>query len=71
MQNDNKKFIKISGANMDIDFTKTPNMTWEPGTCPWGPEHKCAVKNTSVCDYFNGIEDPDIVLCSYNINIER
>jgi hypothetical protein len=65
MKNDNSNFIKIPGGNIDIDFSKTEGMSWEPGTCPWGPEHKCAVKNTSMCDYFEGVEAPDIILCSY------
>jgi hypothetical protein len=39
---------KITGANMDIDLSKVPGMAWEPGTCPWGPEHKCAVKNINL-----------------------
>ena len=38
---------------MDIDFSPS---TWEHGECPWGKEHKCAVKNISICDYFEGIE---------------
>jgi len=56
---------KIEGANMDIDFSSVPGMDWQPGKCPWGPEHKCAVKNTSICEYFEGIEKLDVVLCSY------
>ena len=33
--------------------------------------HKCAVKNTSICKYFCGIQYLDSVLCSYpNINIK-
>ena len=55
----------INGANMDIDFTSQAGMTWKPGECPWGPEHKCAVKNTSMCKHFRGIEYPDIVICNY------
>jgi hypothetical protein len=68
MKNDNSKFKKIPGGNIDIDFSKVNGMVWEPGECPWGPEHKCAVKNTSMCDYFEGVEAPDIILCSYNSN---
>jgi hypothetical protein len=56
---------KIKGANIDIDFSKVAFMDWEPGTCPWGPEHKCAVKNTSICDYFDGVEAPDTIICKY------
>jgi len=38
--------------------------------CPWNiakntDEHKCAVKNTSICKYFCGIQFLDSVLCSY------
>ena len=39
-----KKIRKIKGANMDIDFSSAE---WEQGKCPWGPKHKCAVKNVS------------------------
>jgi hypothetical protein len=56
---------KIKGANMDIDFSQTPEMDWEAGECPWGTNHKCAVKNISICKYFAGIEYPDVVLCKY------
>lgn len=28
-------------------------------------KHKCAVKSTSLCKYFSGIEKGDTVLCSY------
>ncbi len=59
---DNKKIRKVKGANMDIDFSKA---SWKQDKCPWGPEHKCAVKNTFICDYFEGIEPADIVFCSY------
>lgn len=56
---------KIKGANMDIDFSKVPGMVWEPGECPWGKEHKCAVKNVSICKYFAGVKYPDVLLCKY------
>ncbi len=56
---------KITGANMDIDFSNTDKVSWEVGQCPWGSNHKCAVKNVSICKYFEGIEKPDIVVCSY------
>jgi len=59
---------KINGANIDIDFSKVTGMSWEPGECPWGPEHKCAIKNISICDYFGGIEAPDTVICNYKRN---
>ena len=65
---------KLSGANMDIDLT-TPvsEIDWPQAACPWNlaentEEHKCAVKNTSICPYFRGIEYLDVVVCSYPIN---
>ena len=57
-----KKIQKIDGANMDIDFSKA---SWKQGKCPWGAEHKCAIKGVSICDYFGGIVDWDTVLCHY------
>jgi hypothetical protein len=57
---------KIKGANIDIDFSKVPGMVWEPGQCPKGEGNKCAVKNTSMCEYFGGVEAPDTVLCNYS-----
>ena len=57
---------KLLGANMDIDFS---NKNWGNSVCPWsaedGAEHKCAVKDTSICKYFCGIRYLDSVLCSY------
>jgi hypothetical protein len=47
---------------MDIDFSPAK---WKQGRCPWGPEHKCAIKGISICHYFEGITDLDTVLCSY------
>lgn len=62
---------KLDGANMDIDLT-TPHdqIEWEQDSCPWNvaensAEHKCAVKDISICPYFCGIEYLDYVLCSY------
>lgn len=57
-----EKIRKISGANMDIDFSPA---NWDQGRCPWGLEHKCAVKGTSICDYFRGVEELDTILCAY------
>lgn len=62
-----KKIKKVIGANMDIDFS---NPDFGNSQCPWNlaentTEHKCAVKNTSICDYFCGIQYMDSVLCSY------
>jgi hypothetical protein len=56
---------KIKGANMDIDFSKVEGMVWDPGKCPWGEDHKCAIKNVYLCDYFGGIEAPDTLICNY------
>lgn len=62
---------KLSGANMDIDLTTDQkDISWKQDTCPWNKDdntskHKCAVKNTSICDYFCGIKPLDKVLCSY------
>lgn len=62
---------KLGGANMDIDLV-TPGDTieWQQDRCPWNEaertaEHRCAVKNVSICPYFCGIEYLDSVLCSY------
>ena len=62
---------KLAGANMDIDLTTTPTqINWQQDQCPWNlvennSQHKCAVKNISICPYFCGIEPLDVVLCSY------
>lgn len=58
---------KLKGSNMDIDFSIA---AWGDSKCPWNVEentneHKCAVKNTSICKYFCGIQFLDSVLCSY------
>ena len=62
-----EKIKKRMGANMDIDFS---NADFGNSKCPWNiaentEEHKCAVKNTSICKYFCGIQYLDSVLCSY------
>lgn len=60
---------KLNGANMDIDLIQNKKLSWKQDKCPWsisdGKTHKCAEKNICVCDYFHGIKEPDIVLCSY------
>ena len=62
---------RLKGANMDIDLATPPGqITWGQETCPWNSaertvSHHCAVKNTSICPYFYGIEYLDVVLCSY------
>lgn len=63
----NDKIKRIIGANMDIDFS---NLNFGNSQCPWNiaentNEHKCAVKDTSICKYFCGIQYLDSVLCSY------
>lgn len=63
----NDKIKTIIGSNMDIDFS---NESFGGSVCPWNEventnEHKCAVKNTSICDYFCGIKFLDSVMCSY------
>lgn len=56
---------------MDIDLTtNTSDISWEQDECPWNKEentkeHKCAVKNVSICKYFCGVERLDTVLCDY------
>jgi hypothetical protein len=65
------KIRKLKGANMDIDLiSDKKDIHWEQDKCPWNMrentnEHKCAVKNISICKYFKGIEYPDIVVCGY------
>ena len=63
----NKQVKKLSGANMDIDFS---NPDWGNSVCPWNEAeqtdvHQCAVKNISICKYFCGVQYLDTVLCSY------
>ena len=67
----NDKIKPLRGANMDIDLTSNKSdINWEQSICPWNQEentneHKCAVKNISICKYFCGIKYLDSVLCSY------
>lgn len=62
---------RLTGANMDIDLATPIGMiSWQQDGCPWNKvehnnEHKCAVKNVSVCRYFCGIEYLDTLLCCY------
>ena len=62
---------KLDGANMDIDLTTSENkISWKQDKCPWNDaekteEHKCAIKNISICQYFCGIEYQDNVLCCF------
>ena len=64
-----KKIRELDGANMDIDFIAA-DVSWKQARCPWNEAegrdcHKCAVKGISICDYFEGIKDDDVVLCSW------
>lgn len=61
---------KLKGGNMDIDLIPVLGLEWEQDQCPWNlavgaATHKCAVKNVSMCQFFEGIEGLDTVLCSY------
>jgi hypothetical protein len=62
---------KLTGANMDIDLASPANeIAWHQAKCPWNElegtnQHRCAVKNISICPYFCGVEYPDLLLCSY------
>lgn len=63
---------ELKGGNMDINLFPNPNISWEQDRCPWNEsegttKHKCAVKDVSICKHFQGIKNPDIVLCSYPI----
>lgn len=70
-ENNNKIIKRLNGANMDIDLTtENKDIRWEQDKCPWNEaedsnEHKCAVKDVSICPYFCGIEYLDNVLCCY------
>lgn len=61
----------LDGANMDIDLTtQEGDISWEQDKCPWNEndktnEHKCALKNISICSFFCGISYLDNVLCCY------
>jgi len=61
----------LNGANMDIDLnTSSKDISWKQDQCPWNiaeksNDHKCAIKNVSICPYFCGINYLDTVLCSY------
>ena len=72
----NENIRKLDGANMDIDLvTQQADIVWIQDACPWNTaenihEHRCAVKNVSICPYLRGIEHLDTLLCSYPIVIE-
>jgi hypothetical protein len=53
---DETKIKVLTGANMDVDLV-SENVGWDQSICPWNEaentkEHKCAVKNISICIYF-------------------
>ncbi len=62
---------KLHGANIDIDLaTARGEISWKQDSCPWNEaedtkEHRCAVKNISICRYFCGVEYLDTLLCCY------
>jgi hypothetical protein len=62
---------KLAGANMDIDLATPANqISWTQAQCPWNAregnnQHRCAVKNISICSYFCGVEYPDTLLCCF------
>ena len=66
-----KTIRKLAGANMDIDLaTPRDQIQWQQDKCPWNEaegtdRHRCAVKSTSICHYFCGIEFMDTLLCCY------
>jgi len=66
-----EKLRKLRGANMDIDLaTPAEQLSWSQDPCPWNAaeqtdQHRCAVKSTSLCPYFRGVEYEDTLLCSY------
>lgn len=67
----NDEIKKLDGANMDIDLASNKgDISWKQDKCPWNEaenteKHKCAIKSTSICPYFCGIEYLDNVLCCY------
>ena len=61
---------ELQGGNLDLDLLPNPEVAWHQDACPWNmaentATHRCAVKNISMCKYFEGIKNLDIVLCSY------
>ncbi len=61
----------LEGANIDIDLaTQEGDISWKQDKCPWNEveknnEHKCALKNVSICEFFCGVNYLDKVLCCY------
>ncbi|MCL4507156.1 MAG: DinB family protein [Chloroflexi bacterium] len=67
----NEQIRKLGGANVDIDLATPPEqIAWLQAKCPWNEaertdQHRCAVKNVSICQYFRGVEPLDTLLCGY------
>jgi hypothetical protein len=67
----NDEIRSLDGANMDIDLvTPEYEISWEQDRCSWNEvegatEHRCAIKNVSICRYFCGVKFQDCVLCCY------
>jgi len=64
---------ELRGGNLDLDLLPNPQVNWPQERCPWNVAegvntHRCAVKNVSMCEHFQGIKAPDVVLCSYPEN---
>jgi len=60
---------------MDIDLT-TPGdrIGWKQDQCPWNQventdQHRCAVKDISICQHFRGVEYLDTVVCNFPNNV--
>lgn len=54
---------------MNIDLLPNPDVSWNIDPCPWNEakdnlDHRCAFKDTSICEYFRGIEPVDKVRCA-------
>ncbi len=66
-----RPLYRLPGANMDIDLaTPAGEIAWAQVKCPWNEEeqtdaHRCAVKSTSICPYFCGVQPLDTLLCCY------
>ncbi len=64
---------KLKGGNLDLDLCSGDSVPWKQDPCPWNESekadiHKCAVKNTSICPFFAGLGDGnvlDTVLCTF------
>jgi hypothetical protein len=67
----NNTIQKLTGANMDIDLASPQgSIPWQQECCPWNKaentdQHRCAIKNVSICPYFCGVEYIDTLLCCY------